>query len=781
MSPRVIDEAAPGPRLRTGHPLFDGLYALARVEVRENAVEAIRDGAFRNGEAVGCPLGGCFETGRKWNYVWTRDTAYAVDLALGVMDPVRAMNSLNFKLSPRREGGDLQIVQDTGSGGSYPVSSDRVVWAFGARAALGWLDGEARSQFAGQAYTAAVNTLEHDRAVVFDPADGLYRGEQSFLDWREQSYPRWVAGDVVHIAMSKALSTNVGHLALMRLAADLAAERGEAAAEARYRGWADALQQAIRDRMYLPDEGMYATFIITALDQAPARQFDLLGSALAILEGVATPAQAASMLDAYPHTPYGPPVIWPQQQQAPIYHNRGLWPFVTAYWMRAAARIGHDATLDHNVRAMMQAAALNLSNMENLEATSGLPYVEDGDASGPVVNSQRQLWSVAGYLSMVHDTILGLEAAAPGEAPALRFRPAITAWMREALFGATDAVVLEGLVWRDRTLNVTVELPAEAGAGLLTVAGVQVNGAPAAGDWLGLDELPDGAEITITLSPGAGAAQRVTVIDDFSDYQGYFAPHPPAVETITRQGDALLLTFGLSGERPGDVTLNLYRDGAQIAAGLPGDTGSWLDEGATANAVSHCYTAELVYASGNTSQRASPSCWWGDGYERITTVYADQLTAVGGQPVNNHGRFHYEAWGDAGHTLTVEEITAGFTGTHMMQVTYGNGAGSVNTGVTCAVKRVEAYDLDEGRVVGEGYFVLPHLGTWDRWEDGNLVPVDLVAGHRYRFTLSGGSRAVNMSAFAHFQDYTGGLGGEGGAFNRVNIADFKLLSLSGER
>ena len=34
---------------------------------------------------------------------------------------------------------------------------------------------------------------------------------------------------------------------------------------------------------------------------------------------------------------------------------------------------------------------------------------------------------------------------------------------------------------------------------------------------------------------------------------------------------------------------------------------------------------------------------------------------------------------------------------------------------------------------------------------------------------------VNMSSLAHFEAYTGGLGGRDGAFNRVNIAELKVL------
>jgi hypothetical protein len=104
-NPRTVEERAGWPRLRTRNELFDALYAMSLEETRENAVASIRDGAFNNGQPLACPPEGCFETGRLWNYVWTRDTAYAVDLGLAAIDPLRARNSLAFKLSARRGGG----------------------------------------------------------------------------------------------------------------------------------------------------------------------------------------------------------------------------------------------------------------------------------------------------------------------------------------------------------------------------------------------------------------------------------------------------------------------------------------------------------------------------------------------------------------------------------------------------------------------------------------------------------------------------------------------------
>jgi hypothetical protein len=47
--------------------------------------------------------------------------------------------------------------------------------------------------------------------------------------------------------------------------------------------------------------------------------------------------------------------------------------------------------------------------MENYELVSQAVHVDEGKLSGPVVNSPRQLWSVAGYLDMVITGVFGLD------------------------------------------------------------------------------------------------------------------------------------------------------------------------------------------------------------------------------------------------------------------------------------------------------------------------------------------------------------------------------------
>lgn len=75
-------------------PDMDGLYQLAWEELGRNTVSFIQDGSFNHNQPIPCPAGGCFQAGQKWTYVWTRDTSYAVHLALAPLQPLAARNSL---------------------------------------------------------------------------------------------------------------------------------------------------------------------------------------------------------------------------------------------------------------------------------------------------------------------------------------------------------------------------------------------------------------------------------------------------------------------------------------------------------------------------------------------------------------------------------------------------------------------------------------------------------------------------------------------------------------
>ncbi|OBU50684.1 Six-hairpin glycosidase-like protein [Stenotrophomonas maltophilia] len=465
----AVPIAATPMRSQTGSVMFDALFALAQQEMAQDRVDAIRDPAFDEGRPVPCD---CFQTGARWPYVWTRDVSFAADLALARLDPQRTRQSLQFKLSAARDGRTpgLFVAQDTGSGGSWPISSDRVVWFLAARHLL---DDPA---FAEQVWQALQGTLAQDRAMVFDPQMGLYRGETSFLDWREQTYPDWTRENVRFIGDSYALSTNVLHYQALRLAEQMAAQRGDDR-RAQYKAWADELAVRIDARFWRDDMGQYMSYIGEAAHPVPYAKVDLLGLSLGILADVLPEARARRALANYPMGPAGSPVVWPQEAQQPIYHNRAIWPFVSAYSLRAARQLDDAPRIAAEIRSLMQGAALAGSNMENYELVSQSVHVDEGALSGPVVNSERQLWSVAGYLAMVTEGVFGVQDDG-------RVQPKLPAALVPELFGTHPRITLEA-----NGKRYVLERPQNVGDGLL-VAGrtttrgstttVQLVAAPAA-------------------------------------------------------------------------------------------------------------------------------------------------------------------------------------------------------------------------------------------------------------------------------------------------------------
>jgi len=426
---RAVAIAAQPMHTDTASVLFDALFALAQQELAQDRVDAIRDPSFDEGRPVPCA---CFKTGANWPYVWTRDMSFAADLALARLDPQRTRQSLQFKLSKARDGhtDGVFVAQDTGSGGSWPISSDRVVWFLAARHLLD------DAAFSTQVWQALQATLAQDRAMVFDPRTGLYRGETSFLDWREQTYPDWTREDVRFIGESFALSTNVLHYQALRLGQQLATTHGDATRAEAYRRWADALAVQIDARFWREDASQYMSYIGEAAHPVPYARYDLLATSLGILAGVLPPDRAQRALSAYPVTAAGSPVVWPQEAQQPIYHNRGIWPFVSAYALRAARALDDAPRITMEIESLMRGTALAGSNMENYELLTQKIHVEEGALSGPVVNSERQLWSVAGYLSMVMEGIFGVEADG-------RVQPKLPVALVPRLFGERRSITLQ--------------------------------------------------------------------------------------------------------------------------------------------------------------------------------------------------------------------------------------------------------------------------------------------------------------------------------------------------
>jgi predicted alpha/beta superfamily hydrolase len=699
-APQSIEyaEQADLPRVRSGSLAFDALFALAANEMKLDSVAAIKDGSYNGGSAIPCE---CFETGEKWHYVWTRDLSYAAALGLSMLDPQRARNSLMFKLSGYRSAkpltaagteDGLQIVQDTGSGGSWPVSTDRVSWAFGAEETLKSLPEQERAAFAAVALKALGNTIENDRLAAFDAATGLYGGEESFLDWREQSYAAWIVNDIASMASSRALSTNAAHYKALTLAAELARQQGDATRAKRYDAWAADLKSAINARLWLKDAGMYSSLTAGHFDGAPMHKFDWLGQSLAIITGISDAEQARSIMAHYPHGPMGAPVIWPQQQGVPVYHNRAIWPFVTAYGLKAAALTKNVAVADAAYETLLRGAALNLSNMENLEWTTGQPMLEHPGApelNGPVINSQRQLWSVGAYLGMVVQQVFGVTATTEK----LSVRPFITSRLRREAFAGSDVMELSGLVLHGKRINVKISLPPAVPLdGYYEVESAQLNGTPMteAPRWSALGE-DNTIELRLgALMPGRQQIRRVDV-GTFNFGPKAFAPREPSLTLVSAArrtpAQALRIAPGVEGEK---ASYNVYRDGKLVASNVA--AGIWTDRSAGARAA--CYAVEAVFPqSGNRSHHSAPACTGAGAVE----VAADNARGAG--------------------------IRITTSGRHAIQLRYTNTAHRINLGITNGMKWLRLRD-SSGSLAAEGVVQLPHAlaAAWSTPIHADLKP-----------------------------------------------------------
>jgi len=762
---RHVAESPERPRVRTADTYLDGLYAMALEEAAANSVDSVEDGQFDHGAPIACH---CFKTGVKWPYVWTRDTSYSTDLGGGLLDPVRARNSLAFKLSGLDAGvvaqghaNERSVAQDTGSGGSWPISSDRVVWLDAAVKLIPLLPTDAALAWENEVFQTAVDTLGQERRHTYDADSGLYRGETSFLDWREQTYPIWTRDDTLAIASSYALSTNVLHYLALRDAATLAARRHDPR-EAMFKQQAADLAVAIRRHFGQLNNGLYASFLFH--DRAPIESYDLLGLALMEEAGLLDDASAQRMLTAYPTSDGGPPVIWPEQETAPIYHNRAVWPFVTAYAVRAAER-AHDGP--HTIayaRSLIRGAALALSNQENAEFLTLSPHFEDGAYTGPVINSASQLWSVTAMLDLVVRDIFGIASEIDG----IHVSPSFPALITGHIPQGASAWTLNGLALEGGHTDVVLHFPAHvADHDWLEAAELRFDGQVVAlGALLDAHRPPARIDVLLRVRPTAwhpfeplhvGDAHALTP----SEHARVYAPAPPSIDAVAE--DAGKVRIAVAGMAPG-LTWELWRDGVRVGRGTQGIARDRLPphHGAA------CYTLRVRASDGRGSLPSKERCIGAtDGVFELAAV--DPAIETHGPAVRAADPARLALWGAPEATLSFN-AAIGVTGQQRLTIAFRND-GLINTGVTAGVKAVHIVCADR---VKDDTVVLPQLG--DAVRRGRSTPVEFSgrAGESCRVTLSD---AMNMSYLEHFRHYTASRGGDSGAANTVDLLSFRIEPL----
>lgn len=647
---------------RNGYPAFGcevpisvALYNLA-VEELDNLVEA--DSTWR--------------TGKLWGGVWTRDVSYSTLLALSYMNPDVTRTSLMKKV---RNG---RIVQDTGTGGSWPVSTDRIVWTLAAwqlylaNGDRGWLK---------QCYDIVRNTLLQDEAAVYDTATGLVRGESSFLDWREESYPRWM--QPADIASSECLGTNALFFRANEIAARMGQLCGDYDGASHFAQMADRIKTAINDRLWMDDKGYYGQYLYGRGNLILSPRSETLGEALCIIFGIADNNRAQRIVNSVGLTPYGTPCFAPQIPNVYPYHNNAVWPFVQAYWMWASAIAGNSRSVEHSIASIYRPAALFATNQENFVA-------ETGDCL-TAMNSPNMLWSIAGNISIAHRILMGITFEEEG----LTFRPFVpTAW--------GGSKTLKDFRYRKAVLDITV----------------QGYGDKAKACYI------DGKRQAVATVPTTLTGRHTVRIVMNNEFASYAQPSRQAVSTSPETPIAYLDGAKRLAWRqvPDTKEYKIIRNGKVIAT-LPERlvNGNRYDI-----PVANHYTEYQVIAVGNNgteSFASEPLAYYNLDKEFWFDMarFATPTKFRGCKGYSGNGAVEITTKDNTRIEMTIEVPVAG---EYLLDFQYSNGSGNLTDENKCAVRTLWVGDKRVGAVV------FPQRGTdlWSHWGASTCLRITLAKG-----------------------------------------------------
>jgi len=648
------------PQIHSSSVLLDALYNQA---IEEMLLDIRDDGAFMAGE--------------KWPGTWTRDISYSINLAFAIINPDAAKTSLLVKVK------NGKIIQDTGTGGAWPVSSDRMTWALAA-----WeiykVTGD--KEWLKKSYSIIKNSALADLETVRDKQTGLFNGESSFLDWREQTYPLWM--DPKDIYVSKNLGTNAVHFQTYKLLAAMASELKDDAAP--FISAAKGIQDGMNKLLWLPEKKYFGQYLYGRNYQALSPKSEALGEALSVLFDIPDAKRQKEIVENTPVTKFGIPCVYPQTPNIPPYHNDAVWAFVEAYWTMASAKVKNDKSVEHGLASLYREAALFLTNKENFVATSG-------DYVGTQINSNRQLWSVAGNLAMTYRVFFGMQF----ESDKLLFAPFIPK-------NFSGERTLSNFKYRNSTLTISVN---GFGDGIksfkLDEKVLKDNFIPAS---------IEGKHTIEIVMNGKTAKSKINLVEN------EYAPETPKVK---------LLLGKLSWEKiPGAAQYIVYKNGVKSAStketsfALPKNNS--LEE----------YQVKAVDKNSVASFLSAPVMM---NHEEKIIEMEDYSLAFENKFANYSGK-GYVKIEKQDHRGISFPFTANKEGLYAIDFRYANGNGPLNTENKCAIRSLMVDKQFAGAIV------MPHRGenTWNVFDYSNSVHVYLTKGN-HTFTLTFRNSDENMN------------------------------------
>jgi len=663
------------PQLSTPNLLENAIYNMS-VEEMEKAIE--KDSTLR--------------TGIEWPGVWTRDVSYSIILSMAYMQPKVSQNSLMRKVNANG-----RIIQDTGTGGAWPASTDRMIWAVAA-----WeiykVTGD--KDWLKKVYPVIKNSIEDDIMVDHDPKTGLVKGESSFLDWREQTYPRWMQPSDIY--SSKNLGTNAVHYRALTVAGRMAELMNDKLSGQKYHKIAERIKSSINSHFWIPEKNYYGQYLYGRNCDILSPRSEALGEALTVVFDIADPARQKQVVEHTPVVDYGIPCIYPQIGDIPPYHNNAVWPFVQTYWMWAGAKTGNEKSVVHSIASIYRAAAMFLTNKENFVA-------DNGDFAGTEINSSNMLWSLSGNISIIHKVLFGIRF----EENNLKFQPFVPTVMNANR-------KLDNFKYRKAMLDIELK-----GFGN-RIATFSLDGK--------IQKLPI---VPATLT-GKHKVKIMLANNEFENksihlVKNEFTPLMPIV-TFEKGKLTWLPIDGVSNYQ-------VLKNGK-----------IWKTTSATSIAISDAEKGEFqvvaIAKNGLSSFAGEPVQIYPTA--GIKTVEIEKVLSPSSLPYRNFSGAGFVEISRTVNRVISFDIEVAIDGLYAIDWRYANGNGPINTENKCAIRTLF---VDNNRL---GAQVFPHRGTneWSIWGFSNAVQVRLNAGkHTLKLAFMPENENMNIEINQAMLDY----------------------------
>ncbi len=408
-------------------------------------------------------FGDVFYTGTNWAKVWTRDTAISMQYILSWLFPDISTNCAYAKVVGK--DGNLTFEEDTGTGGSYPVSTDRIIMML---AVWETYLADGNKETLEYFYEVASNTIMQDYEVVYDEEAGLFRGETCGLDHRDKTYGDWTGEDdqngIVTIAEGKAASTNILFCQAMKILAESAEILGKNKKEVdAWNTLAADLENAISNRLWHDELGTYASWEYPDWMGSPlSYKQDVLANGYAVWYNIGGQEKADSIMENHTLVNFGANTVYPQKNAQRWtdykYHDSGVWPGWEAILMIGAVNNDNENNLlaEEIWNSCMRTAVSCLTNYEVVDYETG-----DG------LHSTQQLWSVAATMAGYYRVLFGMEYTTEG----ITFDPYVPDWMEGPFY-------IENYKYRNATIDMELRGKGD------TVKAIYVNDKLVANDYV---------------------------------------------------------------------------------------------------------------------------------------------------------------------------------------------------------------------------------------------------------------------------------------------------------